>query len=83
MRGASPGPLFCPIDRTGNLHLGHTLTGEAIRQILSRRALAAGLAAGLAAIPPTTYAGPAAAISSTPAPICLRCSSSWAAPPRR
>ena len=37
--------VFCPIDRRGNLRLGHTLTGEAVRQILSRRTLAAGLAA--------------------------------------
>ena len=45
VRGDFPGPLFCPIDRTGNLRLGRMLTGEAIRQILSRRTLAAGLAA--------------------------------------
>jgi len=44
LRGRSEGPLFCPIDRAGNLRLGRTLTGEAIRQILSRRALAAGVA---------------------------------------
>ena len=44
LRGGSEGPLFCPIDRAGNLRLGRTLTGEAIRQILSRRALAAGVA---------------------------------------
>jgi site-specific recombinase XerD len=44
-RGSSPGPLFCPIDRAGNLGLGRMLTGEAIRQILARRTLAAGLAA--------------------------------------
>lgn len=44
LRGDSPGPLFCPIDRTGNLHLGRTLTGEAIRQILARRTHAAGVA---------------------------------------
>ena len=45
LRGQSPGPLFCPIDRRGNLRLGHTLTGEAIRQILSRRTRASGLPA--------------------------------------
>ncbi len=45
LRGESGGPLFCRIDRTGNLRLGRTLTGEAIRQILSRRVLSAGLAA--------------------------------------
>ncbi len=41
LRGYSAGPLFCPIDRRGNLRLGHALTGEAIRQILSRRTMAA------------------------------------------
>jgi len=45
LRGDSAGPLFCPIDRRGNLRLDHTLSGEAIRQILSRRTLATGLAA--------------------------------------
>ena len=45
LRGDSDGPLFCPIDRRGNLRLGHTLSGEAIRQILSRRTVATGLAA--------------------------------------
>jgi len=45
LRGQSPGPLFCPIDRRGNLRLGHTLTGEAIRQILYRRTRASGLPA--------------------------------------
>jgi site-specific recombinase XerD len=45
LRCASPGPLFCPVDRRGNLRLGHTLSGEAVRQILSRRTLSAGLAA--------------------------------------
>ena len=44
-RGDSAGPLFCPIDRRGNLRLGHTLSGEAIRQILSRRTRASGLPA--------------------------------------
>ena len=43
LRGDSPGPLFCRIDRTGNLRVGG-LTGEAIRQLLARRALAAGVA---------------------------------------
>jgi len=45
LRGEVPGPLFCRIDRSGNLRFGHTLTGEAIRQILARRSLAAGVAA--------------------------------------
>ncbi len=39
LRGQSPGPLFCPIDRRGNLRLGHTLTGEGIRQSVRRLAL--------------------------------------------
>ncbi len=45
LRGDSDGPLFCAIDRAGNVRLGRTLTGEAIRQVLSRRTLGAGLAA--------------------------------------
>jgi len=45
LRGDSPGPLFCRIDRAGNLRLGHGITGEAVRQILSRRARGAGVAA--------------------------------------
>lgn len=45
IRGDSPGPVFCPIDRAGNLRLGHSLTGEAIRQVLARRTLGAGVAA--------------------------------------
>jgi integrase len=57
IRGDSPGPLFCRIDRTGNLRLGRTLTGEAIRQILSRRTLAAGLAAASPHDLRRTYAG--------------------------
>ncbi len=44
LRGEAPGPLFCRIDRAGNLNVGGSLTGEAIRQLLARRALGAGLA---------------------------------------
>ena len=44
LRGDTPGALFCPISKTGVLRVGRTLTGEAIRQIIGRRALAAGLA---------------------------------------
>ncbi len=44
LRGEAPGPLFCRIDRAGNLKVGGSLTGEAIRQLLARRALGAGLA---------------------------------------
>ena len=45
LRGDSPGPFFCPIDRAGTLRLPTAMTGEAIRQLLGRRRLAAGLAA--------------------------------------
>ncbi len=45
IRGDSPGPLFCRIDRTGDLRFGHGITGEAVRQTLSRRARGAGIAA--------------------------------------
>lgn len=71
LRGNSPGPLFCAIDRAGNLRLGHTLTGEAIRQILARRALAA----GVAAVSPHDLRGPTQATSSMPGPTSLPSSS--------
>lgn len=45
VRGTSAGPLFCPISRGGTLGVGRALTGEAVRQLLKRRALAAGLTA--------------------------------------
>ena len=45
LRGTSPGPLFCPITRARTLRLGRSLTGEAVRQLLRRRALAAGVPA--------------------------------------
>jgi site-specific recombinase XerD len=45
LRGDGPGALFCPIGRGGAPRLGRGLTGEAVRQLLRRRALAAGLAA--------------------------------------
>jgi len=45
LRGETPGPLFCPIDRAGTLRLGRGLSGEAIRQLLGRRSLAAGVEA--------------------------------------
>jgi site-specific recombinase XerD len=57
VRGDGPGPLLCRIDRTGNLRPGRMLTGEAIRQILSRRSLAAGLAAVSPHDLRRTYAG--------------------------
>lgn len=44
-RGDQPGPLFCPIDRRDTVHPGRSLTGEAIRQVLGRRSLAAGVKA--------------------------------------
>lgn len=45
LRGSGPGPLFCPIRRGGALGNGQSLTGEAVRQLLRRRALAAGVSA--------------------------------------
>jgi integrase len=44
IRGEAEGPLFCPINRAGLLSKDRHLSGEAIRQILRRRAQAAGLA---------------------------------------
>jgi site-specific recombinase XerC len=79
LRGDSPGPLFCAIDRAGSCRLGHMLTGEAIRQILARRALAAGVAAVSPHDLRRTYAGDLL----DAAPTCRQCSSSWAMPPRR
>lgn len=43
-RGDGAGPLFCPINRAGHLRVGRAITGEAIRQLLKRRALGAGIA---------------------------------------
>ena len=57
LRGHTPGPLFCPINRTGTLRHGHALTGEAIRQILTRRTHATGLAAITPHDLRRTYAG--------------------------
>ena len=39
------GPLFCPITRAGTLRVGRSLTGAAVRQLLRRRAFAAGVPA--------------------------------------
>jgi integrase len=44
MRGDVPGPLFCRIDRHHNLHHDQAASGEAIRQVLLRRAKKAGIA---------------------------------------
>ena len=44
VRGTSPGPLFCRIDRYGAIHRGARVSGEAIRQVLIRRAAKAGVA---------------------------------------
>ncbi len=44
-RGNLPGPLFCPVDRGDTVQHGRTLSGEAIRQVLGRRSLAAGVKA--------------------------------------
>ena len=78
LRGDSPGPFFCPIDRAGTLRLPRAMTGEAIRQLLGRRRLAA----GLAAMSPHDFAAPTPATCSTPAPISPPCSSCSATPPR-
>lgn len=43
-RGSEPGPLFCPIDRLDRIHRGRGLSGEALRQVLRRRAVVAKLA---------------------------------------
>lgn len=43
--GNQPGPLFCPINRGDNVQHGRSLCGEAIRQVLGRRSLAAGVKA--------------------------------------
>lgn len=43
-RGLGPGPLVCAVDRTGRVHVERGIGGEAIRQILVRRARAAGVA---------------------------------------
>ena len=45
LRGDWPGPLFFPLGRTGTVRPGQGLSGEAVRQLLRRRALAAGGAA--------------------------------------
>jgi len=45
VRGDDPGALFCPVRRGGHLVPGRGLTGQAVRDILRRRATAAGVAA--------------------------------------
>jgi len=57
MRGDVPGPLFCRIDRHHNLHLDQALSGEAIRQVLLRRAKKAGIRAPSPHDLRRTYAG--------------------------
>lgn len=44
LRGGEPGPLFVPVRRGGHLRLGHRLSGQAVREILRRRAKVAGVA---------------------------------------
>jgi site-specific recombinase XerD len=56
LRGSSSGSLFCPVNR-GTVHPEKSLTGEAIRQILQRRARAAGVAAVSPHDLRRTYAG--------------------------
>jgi len=57
LRGDAPGPLFCRIDRHHNLHLDQALSGEAIRQVLLRRARQAGISAPSPHDLRRTYAG--------------------------
>ena len=45
LRGTNPGPLFCRISRGGALRVGRSLTSEAVRPLLRRRARSAGLVA--------------------------------------
>ncbi|MHB1762663.1 MAG: tyrosine-type recombinase/integrase [Acidimicrobiales bacterium] len=42
-RGDDPGPLFCRVDRWGTVHSQRRLGGEAVRQVLIRRAEKAGI----------------------------------------
>jgi len=57
LRGEVPGPLFCRIDRHHNLHHDQALSGEAIRQVLIRRAKQAGISAPSPHDLRRTYAG--------------------------
>lgn len=44
LRGTDPGPLFVPVRRGGHLQSGRRMTGQAVRDILLRRAKAANVA---------------------------------------
>ena len=44
LRGPETGPLFCPIDKSGTMILGHNwMTGQAVYNILQKRAKEAGV----------------------------------------
>jgi integrase len=43
LRGSEPGRLFCPVNKSGKIDPGGTMTGEALRQILEKRSAQAGL----------------------------------------
>jgi site-specific recombinase XerD len=42
-RGPAPGPLFCPVLKSGAIQQGRELTTEALGQLLAKRARQAGL----------------------------------------
>lgn len=44
VRGPEPGPLFVPVRRGGQLQVGHRMSGQAVRDILRRRARVADVA---------------------------------------
>lgn len=44
LRGEAPGPLYCPVSRSGALEIGESLTVRQVQQIVTARARAAGVA---------------------------------------
>jgi len=43
VRGLDDGPIFCPIDKGGNLHAGEGITAQAVYNMLDKRTSQAGL----------------------------------------
>jgi len=43
IRGTRDGPLFCPVDKSGALHVGESLTPQAIYNMLNKRGAQAGV----------------------------------------
>lgn len=43
VRGSQPGPLFCPINKSGAINTSHGLSAQSIYNIVQRRALQAGV----------------------------------------